>query len=504
MDTNAVNALMLERLRQRAAVHDYEDRQRAELKRKAQALEESMANESLLPEWAKRAVLARQVEKLAAEPVVPSTGQGFAAMNLLLSIAQGRQATKPQTRVTRLEELHRRDYGDDLEEAKARVNMIAANAYLQCHRDRTESSYASATGSFHVYNDIFKTEPYPVSEQQLIKFLAWSSNRLKSAGSMSDYLNAIRSEQIDRGMAIPWKDRAKDMPMLDRVLKGFKWIFHLTEKKELRRPLTMEVLEDGLAAVYRRHHQLKEEGKEPSVYSLQNYYTLAAVCATAFQAMLRPGEVSVRTTSKGVKTEPLRIKHHRWVFAAQDGERVIGESVLIPVSKTDQFGERLPVQLGLSGSAHVCATNRTGDMLTRRHLAGEDINDPNAFLFALSSDGGITKRPLGYADLTKAIDDMMTLCGRDSTDYKGHSFRIGAATTLSRNGVPPSIIEDMGGWKRGSLSLPRYERELASERTRRSMARYFTESYAPLGEEAQGPKGKDDFNVFLGRGQASR
>lgn len=41
--------------------------------------------------------------------------------------------------------------------------------------------------------------------------------------------------------------------------------------------------------------------------------------------------------------------------------------------------------------------------------------------------------------------------GLDPKFYKGHSFRIGAATSAAARGIPLSVIQNMGRWKSDSF-----------------------------------------------------
>ena len=45
--------------------------------------------------------------------------------------------------------------------------------------------------------------------------------------------------------------------------------------------------------------------------------------------------------------------------------------------------------------------------------------------------------------LHKALSD----AGVDPSGYNGHSFRIGAVTTVARMGVNDSLIQTLGRWK---------------------------------------------------------
>lgn len=55
----------------------------------------------------------------------------------------------------------------------------------------------------------------------------------------------------------------------------------------------------------------------------------------------------------------------------------------------------------------------------------------------------ITILPL---DVRKEMKRLLNLAGYDPNNYNIHSFRAGGATTLARNGTPPSIIKAHGRW----------------------------------------------------------
>ncbi|CAG2221532.1 unnamed protein product [Mytilus edulis] len=76
----------------------------------------------------------------------------------------------------------------------------------------------------------------------------------------------------------------------------------------------------------------------------------------------------------------------------------------------------------------------------------------------------IARRPENYLCPVKAIEEYLRLqncphgplfrfkCGKpvsglDTNFYKGHSFRIGAATSAAARGVPLALIQSMGRWK---------------------------------------------------------
>ena len=74
--------------------------------------------------------------------------------------------------------------------------------------------------------------------------------------------------------------------------------------------------------------------------------------------------------------------------------------------------------------------------------------------FFLNSKGLAVTR----ARFDKVLKTSLSYCNLDTTRYKGHSFRIGAASLASDRGCTDSQIRMMGRWK--SESFKKYIRPL--------------------------------------------
>ena len=80
--------------------------------------------------------------------------------------------------------------------------------------------------------------------------------------------------------------------------------------------------------------------------------------------------------------------------------------------------------------------------------------------------------------MTTALQNDLLAAGYDATHYKGHSFRIGAATTMAFNGVPDHVIKDMGGWSRDSKAFYLYVGK-APQEVRIHMSAFLARAYVP-------------------------
>ena len=250
--------------------------------------------------------------------------------------------------------------------------------------------------------------------------------------------------------------------------------------------MTFEILRQVLVKAF----QDAEAEPPVDIYDPRHPVFIAALFGTGFCGLLRPGELVKRKTSKGIQTAPLLRRHFVPTPSgagspSSRNPQYVGCHLRVATSKTDQFGERSDRELGDTKDEFVNGPKWLPRMLELRDKAGE-VYDPDAPLFLTRDPKTKELRAATYDDLSEWLQHFLARAGYDTAGYKGHSFRIGAATSLAMNGVPTAIIEDMGGWSRGSLSLPRYIRGFASARILRSMASFFARPFVqPEAEAAQ-------------------
>ena len=114
--------------------------------------------------------------------------------------------------------------------------------------------------------------------------------------------------------------------------------------------------------------------------------------------------------------------------------------VRVKASKTDPFRKGVTVYLGATG----------GDLCPVAALIGYMVlrggHDGPMFLF---ENGNYLTRDRFVAQLRQAL----TTAGVDCKLYAGHSFRIGAATTASMNGLQDSLIKTLGRWESSAYTV---------------------------------------------------
>ena len=114
--------------------------------------------------------------------------------------------------------------------------------------------------------------------------------------------------------------------------------------------------------------------------------------------------------------------------------------VRLKASQTDPFRQGVSVYLGATGG-DICPVAAVLDYMVRR---GPGVGPFFTFL-----DGSF----LAQDRFVRAVREALQSAGVDSSSYAGHSFRIGAATTVARQGVPDSTIKMLGRWESSAYIL---------------------------------------------------
>lgn len=163
---------------------------------------------------------------------------------------------------------------------------------------------------------------------------------------------------------------------------------------------------------------------------------LWAACCMGFFGFMRAGEFTTTTSHPGNTLSVSDIS-----IDSRENPQVL--VVLLRHSKTDPFGVGVRIHLG-----------RTGDTLcpvaaVLGYLAIRPASPGPLFVF---HDG----TPLTRECLVSRVREALADAGIDTTNYSGHSFRIGAASTAAQAGFSDSFIQTLGRWK--SAAFTRYIR----------------------------------------------
>ena len=108
------------------------------------------------------------------------------------------------------------------------------------------------------------------------------------------------------------------------------------------------------------------------------------------------------------------------------------DRLFIKVAKSDPFRTLCVIVVGRNDSL-LCPVEA---LLRDLHLRSSNPNP--LFVF---EDGS----PLIQVKLSSVISNLLKVCNIEG-DYNGHSFRMGAATTAVRAGIPDNMIKTLGRW----------------------------------------------------------
>ena len=303
----------------------------------------------------------------------------------------------------RLEELARDLINDSLAPSTRRVYASGQKRYLEFCRNGGLS-------------------PFPLSEDQLCTSVAYLMDEGLQHNSIKGYLSVIRRLQIVRGLGDPF---AASWPLLEYTLRGIK----LRQAKDKRSrakerlPITPDIL-GKLREVW---------GKE--AHRADNIM-LWAVCCMCFYGFLRSGEA---TLTSGQEFDP-EADLSEGDVALDDPANPTVIRVHIKASKTDPFQQGVFVYLGATGN-DLCPVAAVSAYLAIRG------REPGPF-FRFASGAALTREAL-----VKQLRSALSQFDVDVSQYSGHSFRIGAATTAAAVGLEDSLIKTLGRWQSAAYQL---------------------------------------------------
>ena len=207
------------------------------------------------------------------------------------------------------------------------------------------------------------------------------------------------------------------MPKLTYVLKGIKSSQSKdpASKPKTRLPITPKILQELQLAFH-----------NPSFDNVM----LWAASLTCFFGFLRSGEITVPSPSCFDPAAHLCLAD----ISVNDAQQPSIIRLHLKASKTDPFRQGVDVHVGRTGSA-LCPVAALLNYLA--------IRGTNPGLLFHYQDGTLLTKCKFTSSFRKALSSR----GIDSSLYAGHSFRIGAATTASLNGVEDSMIQTLGRWK---------------------------------------------------------
>ena len=294
----------------------------------------------------------------------------------------------------------------------------------------TVKTYSSGVKRYTAYCVRVGRVPLPTSEDLISGFVASLAKEKLSYASIRTYLSAIRYHQVACGHGDPG---IPQMSRLEYILKGIrKDEAHRQAGRRARQPLTPLILK-----------RVFEVWKSLPV--VRDAKMLWAATCLAYFGFLRVGEFTCPTVNSfdgNIHLSPADIS----VDCSSAPSMLF---VRLKQSKTDQLRQGVTIVLGKSEQFPLCPLSAVLSYLVVRGSA-------TGPLFTWKNGLFLTRE-----NFVAAVRKALETAGVDASDFNGHSFRIGAATTAASRGMEDSMIKTLGRWESDAyqryVRIPRQE-----------------------------------------------
>lgn len=275
--------------------------------------------------------------------------------------------------------------------------------------------YKSAKDRFTLFCQKFHFNPLPVTETLLCQYVSYLASQNIMHSTIKVYLSAVRHLHIENHMPDP---HMGGMARLEQVVKGVKRDqARKLPSQRIRLPITADLMQKMKSIL------MKNRNDEDNIM-------LWAAMSLCYFGFLRAGEMTLESESSFDPGADLCYSD----IAIDDPEKPSVLRVRIKASKTDPFRKGVDVYLGRTNK-DLCPLEAILPYLAIR-------GDKQGFLFQFQDGRLLTKDRF-----VSKVRELLQQSGVDPKNYAGHSFRIGAATTASRQGVSEATIKMLGRWE---------------------------------------------------------
>jgi hypothetical protein len=208
------------------------------------------------------------------------------------------------------------------------------------------------------------------------------------------------------------------------MVRGIKRYMGEKDRKP-KLPITFEILR-SLVSLY----------PTPTSTGILNYATAIRLAVPAF---LRCGEFTVRKSSSFDPAAHLTRSSVRFEPSFAAPNYIV---LSIPSSKTDPFRKGMSLFISAAPGASTCP------VASLKQLYMLDPRPPESPLFV--GDDGL---PLLRGDLIRRLREDLSSLGLNASDYAGHSFRRGGASSAAAAGFHDFELQQLGRWRSDAYKL---------------------------------------------------
>ncbi len=278
----------------------------------------------------------------------------------------------------------------------------------------TQQTYSAGEKRFIDFVQLYQPKGakhlLPASEDTLIQFSAFSARSIKHS-SIKNYLAAVRHLHIRNSFKLDFNK----MLRLKLVLRGIKR--SQGESIRVRLPITV--------------HHLKLFHMMLAIPTATNFDSIMfwAAMTLAFFGFLRLGELTCNS-----KFNPETHLKPDDVNFSSESQPINRMFVRIKESKTDSFRAGQTITIG-SSNTPLCPVLAMENYLALR---------PTTLVGPLFVNS--LGKPLTKQELTRKTRQLLSQAGFQASNFAGHSYRIGAATTAASAKLPSWLIKTLGRW----------------------------------------------------------
>ncbi len=163
-----------------------------------------------------------------------------------------------------------------------------------------------------------------------------------------------------------------------------------------------------------------------------------AACLVGFFGFLRKSTLLPKSTKAEDTQKALRISD---VKIEQDTGCA---TIVIRHTKTIQFGQRrLMLPFAAVPESDLCPVNALITMLAKLNPEASIPSHQPLFSYTV----GTAVHHLDHKAFVKRLKEALKSCGKDPSQYSGHSFRRGGCSHAFAIGVPTAMVKLRGDWK---------------------------------------------------------
>lgn len=289
--------------------------------------------------------------------------------------------------------------------------MNTANELVRSgFRPNTQKTYSSAQRQYLEFCRMYNKLSLPCDEDTMLMYISYlHSVRKLKCPTIKVYMSAVRALHSMHACTYTVHDSVR----LKLALKAIEFQNGRVDKKFA---ITYEILSH-----FRMHVSSDHDGK----------MLWAAMTAAHFGCLRTAEFVSLGELSFNRETQLTRGD----ISLSPLGHSELGLAISLRCTKTDKTGNGVTVMVGCTGTS-VCAVCAMAEYLTVSQQS--NIHEP---LFRWQ-DGTFLTRTTFVRETKKLV----AILGLDSSQYSGHSYRIGGATSAALAGFSPIELKLLGRW----------------------------------------------------------